>query len=142
MSRTKIAAALRLLITEQGKRRCGYCLTQQRIVGQPMEVDHIVPEAEGGLTEEANLWLACSSCNDHKNDRTTAPDPVTGERVPLFDPRRQVWADHFAWSEQKDVIVGLTPTGRATVAALNMNRTDIVGARQLWASAGWHPPAD
>ena len=74
-----------------------------------MEVDHRVPEAEGGITEEANLWLACSLCNDHKNDRIAALDPDTESVVRLFDPRHQVWGEHFRWSSEGDRILGLTP---------------------------------
>jgi hypothetical protein len=32
-------------------------------------IDHIIPEALGGLTEEDNRWLACSLCNNHKGVR-------------------------------------------------------------------------
>ena len=62
--------------------------------------------------------------------------------VRLFDPRRQVWQEHFRWTEQGDQIVGLTPTGRATVTALQLNRPSLVKARRLWALVGWHPPKD
>ena len=37
---------------------CGFCLTDERIVGAPREVDHIIPRSLGDLTEEANLWFA------------------------------------------------------------------------------------
>lgn len=60
MSTAYIPKALREWITMQARRRCGYCLTQEKIVGTPMEIEHIVPEAMGGATEENNLWLACS----------------------------------------------------------------------------------
>jgi len=89
MSRTHVPKSLRELIAAQARYRCGYCLTAEAIVGTPMEIDHIIPEALGGLTEEANLWLACSLCNDHKADRVAALDPVSGEVVRFFDPRRQ-----------------------------------------------------
>ena len=111
-------------------------------MGTPMEIDHLLPEASGGRTEENNLWLACSLCNDHKADRIAALDPATGERVRLFDPRHQVWAEHFRWTDAGDRIIGLTPTGRTTVAALRLNRPTLVKARQLWTVAGWHPPKD
>jgi 5-methylcytosine-specific restriction endonuclease McrA len=107
-----------------------------------MEIDHLIPESLGGLTEEVNLWLACSLCNDHKAGRIAAPDPITGETVRLFNPRQQSWNAHFRWTEQADRIVGRTPTGRATVVALNLNRPSLVRARQLWVAAGWHPPQD
>lgn len=107
-----------------------------------MEVDHIIPEVLGGLTEAENLWSACSACNDAKGSRMAAPDPASGEIVRLFDPRHQTWSDHFRWSDEADVILGLTPIGRATVQALKLNRPSLVMARQLWVSVGWHPPLD
>jgi 5-methylcytosine-specific restriction endonuclease McrA len=55
-----------------------------------MEIDHLIPEALGGGTEEENLWLACSLCNDSRGCRIAGADPVTGELVPLFNPRQQV----------------------------------------------------
>lgn len=140
MSKRYIPKALRDLIAEQAGRRCGYCLTQEAIVGAPMEIDHLFPESLGGSTEEDNLWLACSLCNDHKGDRVAAPDPETGEVVRLFNPRHQSWAEHFAWTVEGDRIVGLTPMVRATAIALNLNRPALVRARRAWVDAGWHPP--
>jgi len=100
-SRSYVAKALREQIARDARHRCGYCLTSARITGTPMEVNHIVPESLGGPTVRENLWLACSMCNDHKDNRIAAPDPLTGEVVRLFDPRRQVWPDHFGWSTEE-----------------------------------------
>lgn len=140
MSRSYVAKALREQIVEDARHRCGYCLTSARIIGAPMEIDHIIPESLGGPTVRENLWLACSMCNDHKGNRIAAPDPRTGEVLRLFDPRRQVWAEHFEWSEEGDMIIGKTATGRATVAAVRLNRAELVEARRGWIIAGWHPP--
>jgi len=142
MSRSHIGRALREQVTRDARRRCGYCLTSARITGTPMEVDHIIPESLGGLAVRENLWLACSMCNDHKGNRIAAADPRTGEEVRIFDPRRQLWGDHFDWSTEGDVIIGKTPTGRATIAAVRLNRAELVEARRGWVSAGWHPPED
>lgn len=142
MSKTYIPKDLRARVAEQARYRCGYCLTQEMVVGVPMDVDHIIPEVLNGPTEEENLWLACSLCNSHKGDRVTAVDPATSEVVRLFDPRRQRWGEHFAWADGGALIVGLTAVGRATVVALNMNRAPLVRSRRLWMSAGWHPPAE
>jgi len=142
MSDAYIPKAVREKVAAQARHRCGYCLTSEAIVGTPMEIDHLIPQSLGGPTEEDNLWLACSLCNDHKGDRIAALDPASGEIMRLFDPRRQAWREHFAWTEAGDRIVGLTPPGRATVAALNLNRPSLVKARQAWVSVGWHPPKD
>ena len=140
MSDAYIPKALREKVVAQAHHRCGYCLTSEAIVGTPMEIDHIIPQSLGGLTDEDNLWLACSLCNDHKGDRIAALDPLTDEIVRLFDPRHQVWQEHFAWTAEGDRIVGLTPIGRASVVALNLNRPSLVKARQAWVAVGWHPP--
>ena len=142
MSRTYVSKALREQVRAAARYRCGYCQTAEAIVGTPMEVDHIIPELLGGLTEEENLWLACSLCNQHKGSRIAAPDPLTGERVHLFDPRRQDWRQHFAWSTEQDHIVARTAIGRATLVALNLNRSSLVSARRAWTAVGWHPPGD
>jgi hypothetical protein len=107
-----------------------------------MEIEHIVPEAVGGATNEDNLWLACSLCNAQKGARASGPDPLTAQVVRFFDPRRQSWVDHFDWSEEGTVILGRTPCGRATVLALQLNRPMLVAARREWVSVGWHPPRD
>lgn len=140
MSSSHIAKALREQLTREARQRCGYCQTSARVTGTPMEVDHIIPESLGGASTRENLWLACSMCNDHKGSRIAAPDAHTGEVVRLFDPRRQRWLDHFDWSADGSLIVGKTPIGRATVAALRMNRVELVEARRAWVLAGWHPP--
>ena len=136
MKQAHIPKALRDRITEQARRRCGYCLTTEAIVGTPMEIDHLVPQSLGGPTEEDNLWLACSLCNTHKGNRVAALDPQTEDVVRLFNPRRQSWDEHFMWTSAGDHIIGKTAVGRATVIALNLNRSSLVVARRLWVEVG------
>lgn len=140
MSTAYIPRNLRTLVSEQAQYRCGYCLTQEWVVGAPMEIDHIIPEALGGQTILENLWLACPLCNNHKNDKIAAIDPMSNKLVRLYNPRLQRWTEHFKWSEQGDMIVGLTESGRVTVITLQLNRPSLVSARQAWVSVGWHPP--
>lgn len=142
MSGKYIPKALRERVAAQAKYRCGYCQTQEEVVGMALEIDHLVPRAQQGATDEANLWLACSTCNDTKNDRTRATDPVTGEEVALFNPRKQIWQEHFGWSADWERIMGMSATGRATLAALNLNRFHLVRSRRIWVKAGVHPPKD
>jgi hypothetical protein len=105
-----------------------------------LEIKHVMPQALGGPTRRDDLWVACRQCNVVKSDRIEATDPETGVVVPLFNPRQQAWAAHCAGIEQGARIVGQTPTGRATVAALELNRPLLVRARRRSSAAGWHPP--
>jgi len=110
------------------------------ITGARLVVDHIIPEAAGGQTVWDNLCVACHSCNEFKGALTEAEDPVSGTRVRLFHPRRDKWYELFRWNEDGSLIIGLSPEGRATAAALNMNHPDLTEARRRWACVGWHPP--
>lgn len=142
MSTSYVPADLRRRVAQQAGRRCGYCSTSELVVGTPMDFEHLVPEAKGGLTEEENLWLSCSLCNSYKGSQTEHQDPLSGQVVKLFDPRRQIWNEHFEWFDHGTRILGLTAVGRATVAALRLNREPLVFARRKWVEAGWHPPSD
>lgn len=102
-----------------------------------MQVDHIDPS--GGDTLD-NLCLSCWNCNNHKRQATEAIDPDTGQLVPLFNPRSQVWSEHFEWINGSTTLWGLTGTGRATIVRLKMNRAVMVIARQRWVDGGYHPP--
>ena len=84
--------------------------------------------------------MVCTRCNQFKGSKTHAVDPQTGEAVPLFNPRAQVWAEHFVWGGDETEITGRTACGRATVKALRLNRELAVLARRRWVSVGWHSP--
>lgn len=134
-----ISESLKTQIRECDCHRCCYCLTSEANSGLPMSFDHIHPQSKGGNTSFENVCLACRSCNEYKSDLTAAPDPLTGEIVPLFNPRAQQWSEHFAWSLDATRVEGQTPVGRAMIAALRMNNPVIVAARSRWVISGWHP---
>ena len=140
MSKTPIPATLRRLVADFFHHRCSYCQTSELIVGAAFTVDHILPEALGGLTVLENLSLACWPYNLRKGKRIAAIDPASKERVRLFHPILERWNEHFRWDADGLLIVGLTPSGRATVYALNMNDRERINSRRLWIDAGWHPP--
>lgn len=121
MARAYIPVEVERRVREAARQRCGYCLSPQRLVMARLETEHIIPIAKGGSNDESNLWLSCPICNRFKGDQTVAMDPETGVVVPLFNPRTQAWFEHFQWAEDGLRIVGLTPLGRATVAALRLS---------------------
>ncbi len=143
MSGVYIPVELDRRIREAARNRCGYCLSPQHLVMARLEIEHIIPRCRGGSSEESNLWLCCPICNRYKADRTEFPDPESGDLVPLYNPRLQTWAEHFAWTENGLAILGKTPVGRATVAALHLDDDpDAVEVRSYWVLAGWQPPID
>jgi hypothetical protein len=142
MSSAHITPTLRAVVAKRSHFRCCYCQTAEEISGSRFTLDHIVPESLGGQTSSDNLCLACWECNRIKRDRITAFDPDTGKMVRLFNPNTQDWHDHFEWQNDSLLIIGVTPVGRATANALQLNRAVLVNARRLWVTAGWHPPTD
>lgn len=69
-------------------------------------------------------------------------DSDSQELVPLYHPRIDRWQDHFVWDEDYVRVIGLSPTGRATIAALMLNRTGVVNLRWALFLLGLHPPKD
>jgi 5-methylcytosine-specific restriction endonuclease McrA len=111
MARIYISADLDRRLREAARNRCGYCLSPQHLVMARLEIEHIVPLSKGGSSDESNLWLYCPICNGHKSDKVNGIDPENGDSVPLFNPRTQVWPDHFQWGDDGIRILGLTPVG-------------------------------
>ena len=137
MSSDTIPTALRRFVIERAGGRCEYCLVHQDASPFTHEVDHLVARKHGGQTASENLALACLPCNRRKGSDLTSIDPVSGEIVPLFNPRVQDWNDHL--SLQGAHITGLTPTGRVTAFLLNLNAPVRLVERQTLIEQGLYP---
>jgi hypothetical protein len=142
MSQTYVPIALVRIVTERAQGQCEYCRCLTGFHSDPFAVEHIVPEARGGATKTANLALSCLGCNSFKGAFVTGLDPATERDVPLFHPRQQRWAQHFAWSFDTTQVIGITATGRATVMRLRLNRPGLVNLRAALRHFGVHPPGD
>lgn len=115
-----IDAATRQLVRERAGNRCEYCgLHQDHSPLATLQIEHVNPRKHGGTDTIENLALACIDCNLSKSSNIAGRDPQSSGIIALFDPRRDVWADHFQFSGA--YIVGTTAIGRATIAVLNMN---------------------
>ncbi len=55
-------------------------------------------------------------------------DSDTGEVVRLFHPRRDIWTEHFRWSEGE--LQALTASAKATIQTLFMNDPEVVNLRR------------
>ena len=121
-------------------RICEYCRMPEEFHDAPFQIDHIIARQHGGLTESENLALSCFRCNTYKGPNIASLDPLTGELVPLFNPRRDTWDDHFKWNGS--TLVGRTPIGRATVALLVVNHPHYVAVRKELIRENRFPPAE
>ena len=118
--------------------RCEYCHAPEEVFNGRFDVEHVQPRSQGGADALANLALGCGPCNTYKSDATAAVDPITGEAVRLFNPRLDLWADHFRVTDA-ELVEGLTPTGRATIIRLRLNAPRQIRARAIWRLSGRFP---
>ncbi|WP_058998542.1 HNH endonuclease [Leptolyngbya sp. NIES-2104] len=142
-----INASTRRIVRQRANHLCEYCHSSEEASTTRFTLDHRQPKSLEGSDDVDNLVLACHRCNMRRYNFTAGTDRETGCTVPLFNPRLQLWSEHFSWSADGLRIVGLTAIGRATCDRLDMNDDEhdegsIIGARRLWIRGGWHPPQD
>ncbi len=132
-----IPARLRRFVLRRSGEYCEYCRLSQAGQEATFHIDHVTPVAAGGETVADNLALACVSCSLRKSAKQTAIDPETTREVPLFNPRRDIWSEHFQWDGAR--LVGLTATARATIETLALNRPLILAICQEESALGRSP---
>ena len=140
MSEPRISVNQRARVVERAKGCCEYCQSQEQYSPDPFSVEHIIPLSRGGTNALDNLAFACQGCNNRKYTSMEAFDSLSQSAVPLFHPRQNAWAQHFAWSDDGALALGLTPIGRAAVEKLGLNRAGLVNLRRILFEAGEHPP--
>jgi hypothetical protein len=121
-------STLRQLLRDRAGARCEYCRFPDAFDCLPFQSDHIIALKHDGSSEPDNLAWSCYDCNIYKGPNIAGIDAVTGGVCTLFNPRQQVWQDHFAWHGAE--LTGTTPIGRATIAALRINLPRRVSLRQ------------
>jgi hypothetical protein len=131
-------AALQHLVWQRAQQRCEYCHFPADISLLPFQIDHIIAEKHGGPTTAENLALSCERCNSHKGPNMAGF--LEGKHIPLFNPRTDRWADHFAWNGP--VLVGKTPVGIVTIAVLAINLSYRVALRAALIAEGIFLPED
>lgn len=134
---SNVPTELRQLVRERANFCCEYCLLPQSAALHKHEPDHIVPGQHSGETESDNLALSCMRCNRYKGPNVGSFDPQNGELVPFFNPRTQVWQEHFVL--QDAVIIPLTAEARVTIKILRINDPERVMERRELQKVGLYP---
>jgi hypothetical protein len=118
---------------------CEYCRSPRNFSSDDFAVEHITPKSLSGLDDVDNLALSCQGCNSRKFTAISAIDPVSGLETSLFHPRIDIWAEHFIWSDDTTMLIGLSAMARATIQKLDLNRSRVKNLRRVLALAGEHP---
>jgi 5-methylcytosine-specific restriction endonuclease McrA len=140
MPKNRITAEQKRKVVARANHCCEYCRSQARFAVQSFSVEHIFPQSRGGTNSLDNLAMACQGCNNYKYNKMEDEDPVTGQMVPLYHPRKNRWNEHFSWNNDFTLIIGLTQIGRATVKTLMLNREGVINLRRMLYAMGEHPP--
>lgn len=127
-------------IKQRAAGRCEYCQTPANYSPSPFPSEHIQPSSKGGIDDLTNVAFACNGCNWYKGNKTGATIQKTATFALLFNPRQQIWSNHFKWSDDLLKIVGLTPTGTITIEILKLNTEGLVNLRFALLAIGIHPP--
>ena len=140
MPKIHVPLLMQRVVIERAKGYCEYCQLPVAFSPSSFNFEHIIPLIKHGLTILWNLAFSCGGCNAYKKDKIEALDPLTRQLMPLFNPRTDIWSDHFEWSDDDLQIIGTTPTGRATVQLLKVNREGNINLRRLLKMVELHPP--
>ena len=132
-----VPSNVRRQVIERAGNRCEYCRVPQLASLFSFEMEHILSEKHGGLSELDNLALACPFCNRAKGSDVGSFDRTTDRFVPFFNPRSQDWFEHFTLSGPE--IVPLTAEGRVTAAILQLNQPDRLSERRHLIATGYYP---
>jgi len=123
-------------VWQRAQGRCEYCRLPSAVHPAPFQIDHIIALQHGGPTILENLALACIHCNRFKGPNIAGVDAESGEIVRLYNPRRDVWSEHFFWSGTR--LDAHTSAGRATIALLRINDAEVIAVRiALQEERGW-----
>lgn len=132
-----VSSSLRQFVRQRASGCCEYCQMPQEFDEATFQVDHIRAGKHQGPTVADNLAWACFPCNNHKGPNV-AGYAETDEIQPLFNPRQDVWDEHFEWNGPE--LVDRTPKGAATINVLAINLPDRVAFRRELVEEGIFPP--
>jgi hypothetical protein len=129
-----MAGFKRKLVRERAGNRCEYCQLPQDCSVLPHEIDHIRARKHHGPTTAANTCWACAACNAAKGSNVAGYDLQSGNLVRLFNPRTDVWGEHFSWDGPS--LEARTEIGRVTIDVLRINAPERVEHRGLLLAIG------
>ncbi len=128
-----------IAIAARANHRCECCQAPELVFNFPFEVEHIIPLSRQGENDEANLALACRSCNLRKGTHISGIETASSLEIRFFHPRADVWSEHFEIDSNSARIMGISSVGCVTVECLEMNSTSQIAARQIWICLGLFP---
>ncbi|RYZ86892.1 MAG: HNH endonuclease [Proteobacteria bacterium] len=114
-----ISVRLRNEVASRASFCCEYCLIDELKTGLFCEVDHIIGVKHNGPTSNSNLAYACFNCNRNKGSDIASIDWDSNEIIRFYNPRSDIWAEHFRFEGFH--IVATTQIGKVTATIFRFN---------------------
>lgn len=119
-------------VASRARHICEYCHAPEVVFNFPFEVEHIIPLSRKGSNDLENLALSCRSCNLYKSNSIAGFDEFTRQEVEFYNPRKDIWTQHFSIDETTGEVKSLSEIGRITVSSLRINSLAQIAARIQW----------
>lgn len=117
---------------------CEYCLLHYESAFFTHEIDHIISLKHKGKNILINFALACYYCN--RNKGTDIGSIYKDEFIRFFNPRKDIWHEHFELDKPTATIHALSPIGEVTATIFGFNHIDRIIERQILIAANKYPP--
>ena len=132
-----LSEKLKKLVIARAFSACEYCLIAIADTYFGGEIDHIISVKHGGGNHAYNLAYACQVCNRAKGSDLGSISQLTGRLVRFFNPRTDVWLEHFAL--QGATIMPLTEIGEVTARIFDFNAPERLAEREGLLQLGRYP---
>lgn len=126
----------RLIVARRANHCCEYCRVSEEDHFLGFQIDHVIAIKHGGTNDVDNLAYCCPHCNQNKGTDLATLVP-SGDIVPLFNPRKQTWSEHFSIDD--GFILAKTSTGEGTISLLKLNDPDRLILRRVLEEAKRYP---
>lgn len=123
------------IVAERAERVCEYCRAPEAVFNFSFDVDHVIPRSRSGPNSPENLALSCRSCNAYKSAFEVGSTD-SGDSGLLFNPRVDVWSEHFVLNPDTLQIEGLSDVGIGSINRLRLNSPSQLAARLVWRNKG------
>jgi hypothetical protein len=114
-----VPAALRKQVSLRASYVCEYCLLPEIDSYYGFEIDHIISLKHGGRSMAPNLVYSCPDCNRNKGSDLASIDWNTNQIVRFFNPRIDLWNEHFRFVG--GLIEPITVIGKVTATIFKFN---------------------
>ena len=128
-----------MLVAARADYLCEYCLIAEEDTFFGCVVDHLLSVKHGGASEDNNLAYACALCNRYKGSDNASLSPQSGALIRFFNPRKNIWAEHFRLDGV--YITPLTEIGEGTARILRFNDDERILEREALRTIGRYPVA-